>query len=398
MTRTLFAFRILFALAATFFVSCQYLTLFQSKYYQPTFAESNTLRLFGAIGASFPSVINSEKNKNFTEAIREGVFARSFTWNSSLPCLKPDPPMRQKNGFRQPATNGILFMKLVKTGGSTAAGVTMRIAKKTAERSHKKFWICRGRWDHSWAFNMLRNRRREESFTWTLIREPTKRAVSQFFHFEVSRENTPPSDEFFKKYLTTGKNAKIQPNFYLRVLSVTKVTPSNDTAPAIINSILSDYDFIGITERMDESVVTLMMLLNLPMGDILYLNAKGNGGYDDGVHHDTCYYIQPSSVSPGMTSFFESQHWLEITKWDRLLYEAASRSLDLTIDRLGRDTFNRNLRQFRQLNKAAQEICLPKNVFPCTSTGHRNTNASCLWGDSGCGHKCLDQVALDYKL
>lgn len=392
MAKTALVIRVIFALIAVFFVSCQYLALFQTSYYQSTTMEFNPIGLFG-ISETLPQVPVVEKNYRYMESLQKGVIARSFTWNLSLPCLKPDYPMRQKHGFRQPATSGFLFMKLIKTGGSTAAGVAMRIAKRTAAREGKKFWICRGRWDHSWAFKMLKNRRREESFTWTILREPTKRAVSQFFHFEVSRENVSSSDDSFKNYFTTGQNAIIQRNFYLRVLSLERVFPNDDTAPSIINSILADYDFIGITERMDESMVTLMMLLNLPIGDILYLNAKGNGGYDDGAHRDTCYYIHPSHISPGMSSFFKSPQWVEMTKWDRLLYHAANRSLDLTIDRLGRDVFDKKLREFRRLNMVAQDLCLPLNVFPCTSTGLHNKNASCLWSDSGCGHKCLDEVA-----
>jgi hypothetical protein len=41
------------------------------------------------------------------------------------------------------------------------------------------------------------------------------------------------------------------------------------------------YDFIAITERMDESAVELQMLLGLPLADVLYLNAKTSGGYED---------------------------------------------------------------------------------------------------------------------
>lgn len=397
MGRTAVVLRIVFSLIGVFFVFCQYAALYKSSLDQSTTMEFNSIRFFENKSEKFLSSMKPSPKTNYTEILEAGVVARSFQWIGSLPCLKPDFPMRQKNGFRQPATNGFLFMKLVKTGGSTAAGVAMRIAKRTAKRENKKFWICRGRWDHSWAFKMLKDRRRDESFTWTLLREPTKRAISQFFHFEVSRENTSSSDEAFKNYLTTGQNAKIQPNLYLRILSLTRVMPNDENAPSIINTILSDYDFIGITERMDESMVALMMLLDLPMGDILYLNAKGNGGYDDGVHHDTCYYIHPSFVSPGMSSFFKSPQWVEMTKWDNLLYQAANRSLDLTIDRLGRNVFNKILLEFRHLNQVAQDRCLPLNVFPCTSTGQHNKNASCLWSDSGCGHKCLDQVALEHN-
>ena len=149
---------------------------------------------------------------------------------------------------------------------------------------------------------------------------------------------------------------------------------------------------------MDESVVVLMMILNIPMGDLLYLNAKSNGGYDDGVYNNECYYIQPSTISPGMTSFFNGTLWNDMTKWDKLLYEAVNRSLDLTIDRLGRKKFNENLFKFQHANQIARDRCIPQNVFPCTSLGQHNNNASCLWSDSGCGHKCLDEISLDLDL
>jgi hypothetical protein len=334
-----------------------------------------------------------------TEFLQDGVVARAFAWNRSLPCFKPDLPMKQQNGYRKPATSGLLFMKLVKTGGSTATGITMRIAKHTAERRHEKFWICRGRWDHNWAFKMLKERRRDDSFTWTVLREPTKRAISEFYHFEVSRNKVSSSDESFIKYLTKGEHSRIQRNLYLRVLSIDySYSVFDEDAPSIINAILSDYDFIGITERMDESVVALAMLLNLPLGDVLYLDAKGHGGYDDGVYNNTCVYIKPSILSPRMRNFFGNEYWTDMIKWDRLLYDASNRSLDLTIDGLGRDAFNKNLIKFRNANQVARDRCLPLNVFPCTSTGEHNKNASCLWSDSGCGYKCLDEVALEHGI
>jgi hypothetical protein len=176
------------------------------------------------------------------------------------------------------------------------------------------------------------------------------------------------------------------------------VTVFDDEAPAIINKILTDYDFIGITERMDESAVSLMMLLNLKMGSILYLNAKGNGGCDGGGYRGKCYYIQPSFVSPGMRSFFRSKRWQSVVEWDQLLYEPANRSLDMTIDRLGRQAFEANLGEFRQAQAVAHERYLPREVFPCTSTGIKNKRKSCLWKDSGCGSDCLDEIVTELGL
>lgn len=208
------------------------------------------------------------------ESLDYGVNARAFQWNGPMPCFKPDPAMKTLYGYRSPAESGILFMKLQKTGGSTAAGITMRIARNTAIRKREKFWICRGRWDHGWAHHLLYNRNRSQSFTWTVLREPTQRIVSAFFHFEVSRKNRSDSDESFVKFLR--RQTTSAGNYYLQTLSLQKVTVILDSkAPMLINQIVADYDFIGITERMDESAVALAMVANLPLGDFLYLNAKG---------------------------------------------------------------------------------------------------------------------------
>jgi hypothetical protein len=104
-----------------------------------------------------------------TEMMEHGVVAQASSWNQPLPCLEPDEAMKGKFGFRAPAMSGFLFLKLVKVGGSTATGVTMRIAKHVAERRNETFWICRGHWDHSYAFKMLEHRDRSQSFTWTLL-------------------------------------------------------------------------------------------------------------------------------------------------------------------------------------------------------------------------------------
>jgi hypothetical protein len=101
----------------------------------------------------------------------------------------------------------------------------------------------------------------------------------------------------------------------------------------------------------------------------------------------------PSMVSPTMRSFFTGTYWNDTIKWDCLLSETVNRSLDLTIDRLGRDQFSSNLVQFRKANQAARDKCMSQNVFPCSPSGECNKEVSCLWSDSGCGYKCLDDIA-----
>ena len=158
--------------------------------------------------------------------------------------------------------------------------------------------------------------------------------------------------------------------------------------------------FKGITERMEESAVALMMLLNLKMSDILFLSAKGKGGYDDGGGKGQgCTYIWPSFLSPGMQEFFDTNdEWKEMIQYDVAIYKAANASLDLTIEALGRDFFAENLARFKHAREEAQRQCLPTVVFPCDSGGALHKNTDCLWNDSGCGTTCLDRVAEELGL
>ena len=59
------------------------------------------------------------------------------------------------------------------------------------------------------------------------------------------------------------------------------------------NQILLDYDFIGATERMDESIVVLkmLMLLGVPLGDALYLAAKNMGRFNYGVYKHEYFFM-----------------------------------------------------------------------------------------------------------
>ena len=66
----------------------------------------------------------------------------------------------------------------------------------------------------------------------------------------------------------------------------------------------------------------MQMILGLETNDLLYLRAKGSGGYDDAATKNrTCTYIVPSFVSPGMKDFFASEEWNNRNAGDKLLYK-----------------------------------------------------------------------------
>lgn len=248
---------------------------------------------------------------------------------------------------------------------------------------------------------------KSESYLWTFIREPTKRTISQFFFNEVSRYKKEPHDSLLKNYMMSPK----QTNSYFKEFSPTGgVNSGHDST---IPQILEMYDFIGIVERFDESLVVLKLLLGLEYRDILYLSAKSGGGYDDGVSYrdssgkigwdvtgkgkGTCVYIVPSFTSPGMKEWLESDTWKNHISHQNAMYAAANQSLDRTIAKLGKELVAEQLVEFKRRLKMAQEICVNQTVFVCSDAGVRNLNekSSCLAQDSGCGYDCYNGLNFD---
>lgn len=255
----------------------------------------------------------------------------------------------------------------------------------------------------------------------------------RFFHFQVSRDKKEPTDHAFRKFLrdTPGSDSDFPAYYpwgssydhYLHYMSLdgyqvgswknetvstssisksrrsqsirgaTTVSATRATTATIntVNKILQDYDFIGITERLDESLVALQMILGLKTSDILYYSAKGNGNWDDhGV------YIQPSFVSPGMERFFASPEWEELSRGDYLMYMAANASLDRTIDKLGRQEFNAKLEQFRHAKELVKTHC--PDIRPLYSASGKATHHDCLFSDAGCGSACFDRLEREFHI
>lgn len=202
----------------------------------------------------------------------------------------------------------------------------------------------------------------------------------------VKREKVEPTDENFKDYMSQATFD----NQYFQTLSMVDYQGVEEEVE-FANKILHDYDFIGVTERMDDSLVVLSMLLNLQLTDILYLSAKGNGSFDDAGLKE-CTYIVPTFISPSMKQYFNDTQWTRRTKGDALLHCAAQRSLDMTIDQLGRDKFNIKIKEYKRMQKLVTDACMEQVAFPCDAGGKRQTT-DCYWVDSGCGNRCIDSIS-----
>jgi len=350
------------------------------------------------------------------------VQVRAFLpWNVSregrshlpIPCVPAEPNWNtldiQEKSY--PKQQGFLFVKPCKTGSSTASSITLRLAYNVAKRvlqqqqqqqqqqqpetpqsgDHTNI-VCKNRVEHNHASKMkYAQRDKDHSFLWSMVRDPTARTVSQFFHFAVSREDVSSNDTSFQAFL---RKYRYFGNYHIRYLGLPRRLNGKQLQDEI-NRILQEYDFIGVTERMDESILALQMILGLTTSDVMYLPAKSSGGYDDGRFQNRCVYIQPSFVSPGMKDFFASPAYQKAIYWDQVLYQAVNASLDQTIDRLGRTEFYRGLDRFQQAKRKVSQACTLQNVkFPCSVDGIKRAanDTDCLLFDMGCGFDCIDRA------
>lgn len=141
---------------------------------------------------------------------------------------------------------------------------------------------------------------------------------------------------------------------------------------------------------MDESLAVLQLLLNLKTSDMLYLSAKTKGSYER--FRRSCIQIEETKVTLLMKEYVYSTMFEQFTNPDVLVYRAVNKSLDLTIEELGRDTVDKTVKALQRAQKLVEEKCSNVVKFPCSKDGKVVEPTDCLFGDVACGYKCLDQV------
>ena len=354
------------------------------------------------LGCLEASCIHSEATK----------LARSFPSraNNRQWCVPPNTTMNEGDPWK-----GLLLVKVPKGASSTSAGVAIRIGRNRD---------CKVQWMHRMASD-YRHRSPDESFLFTTIRDPSARAISTIFFHVISRKpNVTVTDEFLQMQLRNSKHPHYgassdgRGGFQLRYTRVAeelkensvwsprnrKVVRDPERVIEAVRDALEAYDFFLVTERMDESLVAMAMVMGLDVGDVLVTSSKVAGSnyhfvkMAGGVFK--CLPTTPSFVTAGVQAFLDSDEWRAMNYGDLLLHEAASLSLDLTIDNLGRDRFDEELARYRRLRTREAEICAPHVKFPCNNQGvaqPKKSKESCYlpFYDFGCGYKCIDQMIFD---
>eukprot|EP00538_Stauroneis_constricta_P002306 CAMPEP_0119565886 /NCGR_PEP_ID=MMETSP1352-20130426/31429_1 /TAXON_ID=265584 /ORGANISM="Stauroneis constricta, Strain CCMP1120" /LENGTH=487 /DNA_ID=CAMNT_0007614901 /DNA_START=1 /DNA_END=1460 /DNA_ORIENTATION=- len=308
---------------------------------------------------------------------------------------------------------GFYFVKTYKTGSSTGVGVHLHISHSIARRHFAKSraFSC-AHDDFLHLFSTKRKhlkRNKAKSFVWTIVRNPQRRALSAFHYYIVGAMNhTNATTEDLLQYLHQSKNyqtthlmndsREIQvKNGVVRSRSIipSKYFQSKqDLANLIHTKVLGEYNFVAVLERWEESVVALQLLLDLEDEDVMVNSAKASGGWSwDWNRGESCFQIPqtPKVLPSSVTKYLETTFWKDNA--DFLLHEAAMKSLDNTIELLGRDVFEKKLQQHREMKAFIQQQCSDVK-FPCSSDGVFQPKLTrCYFRDMGCGYPCVIAAA-----
>lgn len=339
------------------------------------------------------------------------MLARAFKKPSWGKWCVTSPP----RGLMESDFYGLLMVKVPKAASSTVAAVTLRIQNQTRYRTHK---TCRIEYNHRLGSSYVKAPP-AQSFLWTSIRDPTTRALSRIFFSDVSFKNLEPSDDVVlaglqRQHDKFGTLSLGHGGFQVKYTTLREIMDysacseynrSFVTKPErvvlSVKRIIDSYGFIALVERMDESLVALSMLLNIPVTDVLISSSKVAGS-SYFMRYGKCVKLVKAFVSPAVKEHLESKTWLAQNYGDTLLHMTVNKSLDLTIDQsLGRANFDLKLSEYKRLKALDAKICAPHTILPCSKDGTNQVGASrknCYAEDFGCGYPCVDEMLKDDKL
>jgi hypothetical protein len=324
---------------------------------------------------------------------------------------------------RNPSATTLVLIKVPKSASSTVAGVALRLEQQLVN--------CRADWQHGTAAmkqqqereqqpallaaaaiassNSSRNNsnNKDRSTFWIApIRDPAGRALSSVYFHQVSfharavKSSVSPSISFLTDHLM-----KVPKNFIFHYVCTDQQdeqeqdewssSTSSAREIAAMRRTVSSYDFFLVVDRLDESLVLLSILLNVPLTHILTVNSKQAGSW----YSSNSRCIRLHSPSPTIRTelqekVFATNAWTTKHALDQLLYDIANASLTATI-RHHQAAFDIRWQEYKTWQERIATTCATMDVFPCSFDGTQQLNvseANCYLRDFGCGYPCIDAL------
>ena len=202
--------------------------------------------------------------------------------------------------------------------------------------------------------------------TWTMIRDPSDRWLSEYFHFVVKRSNGKivPTEDSILQYLNDTRHR--HSNYILEYIRPSRCSLDVDCT-------IQSYDFIGVVELYDISMIQLAKVVGVPLPAVLYLPSKVSAHRKNAAEVNEGAAGQADSVR----NFLQSPAWLQRNALDLDLWNKVAAQLKANMD----DAFNAQLNnQYLPMLQQASLLC-----------GGNDRYQDCYWADNGCGFHCLDR-------
>jgi hypothetical protein len=147
--------------------------------------------------------------------------------------------------------------------------------------------VCRNFNRHEFANIKQHGNRQHPSLLWTIVREPRARDISHIGYFKISllkNKVTPRllheavKNQLGKQtaYLKMAKKQQVVKNRRRLQPRPVGIDPIENpkSVVSIVRENFQGYDFIGITERLAESLAVMTLLWGLQTTDVIVLNVK----------------------------------------------------------------------------------------------------------------------------
>ena len=242
----------------------------------------------------------------------------------------------------------------------------------------------------------------------TVVREPVAHAVSACTHFGPCGARSANAKAAYNASAAARLRWVAEDLTTAQMLRFLSHEPRAiaDSGRGAAEAAAAFYHAILLADAVDESLVAFALAVpGVALEDVLYVSAKTthtarrpaterlSDGFREGLV--ALFYGAGRDAPPARLARGDRPDDLAP---DAHLYLAARARLDATIDAVGRRTFDVALRRFRKLQQRMLAACakpgdrpkgsLPGNLKPRDA-------AACIYGDQGCGHKCIDAFLAD---
>jgi hypothetical protein len=152
-------------------------------------------------------------NRTFKKKLRSYINMTDYTGPSTtwkpypheFPCFPAEPT----HMLNTPAHEGLLFQRPVKTGSTSLTSIILRLSHSQASRLSKDAPVrwCKYRAMHGTSRQLdFEHRQRDRSYLLSVVRDPTLKAISRYFHFDVSVGQQVPTDAHFQMIMRRPYN------------------------------------------------------------------------------------------------------------------------------------------------------------------------------------------------